>query len=285
MSNIKEIYSKINSVQNTQKITKAMEMVAASKIRKIQERIINSNPYIKTIYRLINNLAFSNLEYKNSYFIERDIKNIGYLIISTERGLCGNLNINLFKKILTEIKIWKNKGAKIHLALIGSKAVLFFNSFNIIASIIKIGDNPSISNIIKLTKIILEEYNKKRLDKIYIITNRFINSITQVPTIIQLLPIINKDHIILKNKFRDYLYETDLKTLLNTLLYNYIKSQIYHNIIENLVSEQAARIIAMKSASDNSGNLIKELQLIYNKTRQANITQELVEIVSGVTVV
>ncbi|MGP1870994.1 MAG: F0F1 ATP synthase subunit gamma [Arsenophonus sp.] len=279
----KDIYLKINSLQNIQKITKSMEMVSISKMRKTQERMVASHPYIKSMRNIINHITSGNLEYKHSYLKQRDAKRVGYLIISTDRGLCGGLNINLFKQLLIEIKIWTDKNVKIDLALIGSKAILFFNSIggNIIAQISGIGDNPSISNIIGPVKIMLKAYNEERLDKLYLVTNKFINTMMQIPTITQLLPLSLDDKKIFKKKSWDYLYEPDPKIVLDTILNRYIESQVYHSVVENLASEQAARMIAMKTATDNSSCLIKELKLVYNKARQDNITQELAEIISG----
>ncbi|MGP1953456.1 MAG: ATP synthase F1 subunit gamma, partial [Arsenophonus sp. NC-QC1-MAG3] len=204
-------------------------------------------------------------------------------IISTDRGLCGGLNINLFKKLLIEMKSWTDKGVQIDLALIGSKSVSFFNSVggNIVAQVTGMEDNPSLSNLIGPVKIMLEAYDKGRLDKLLVVTNKFINTIIQVPITIQLVPLPAIDDETLEKKSWDYLYEPDPKILLDILLRRYIESQVYQNVVENLASEQAARIIAMKSATDNGGNLIKELQLAYNKARQASITQEVTEIVSG----
>ncbi|MFP3036715.1 MAG: F0F1 ATP synthase subunit gamma [Arsenophonus sp. ER-LPS3-MAG3] len=279
----KDIYLKINSLQNIQKITKSMEMVSISKMRKTQERMVASHPYIKSMSNIINHITSGNLEYKHSYLKQRDAKRVGYLIISTDRGLCGSLNINLFKQLLIEIKIWTDKNVKIDLALIGSKAILFFNSIggNIIAQISGIGDNPSISNIIGPVKIMLKAYNEERLDKLYLVTNKFINTMMQIPTITQLLPLSLDDKKIFKKKSWDYLYEPDPKIVLDTILNRYIESQVYQSVVENLASEQAARMIAMKTATDNSSCLIKELKLVYNKARQDNITQELAEIISG----
>ncbi|MGP1939563.1 MAG: F0F1 ATP synthase subunit gamma [Arsenophonus sp. ET-DL9-MAG3] len=287
MAHGKDIYSKIHSIQNIQKITKAMEMVAKSKMRKTQERMAASRPYAETICNVINNLTLGNLEYKHPYLKGRDIKRIGYLIVSTDRGLCGSLNVNLFKYFLIEMKIWTDKGIQIDLALIGSKAISFFNSIgsNIITQVSEIKDNFSLSNIIELVKIMLEAYDKKYLDKLYVVTNKFVNTMVQLPTITQLLPIPSNDNKILKKKSWDYLYEPDSKTLLDMLLRRYIESQVYQSVVENLASEQAARMIAMKAATDNGGNLIKELQLIYNKVRQDSVTQELTEIISGTIII
>lgn len=284
MAGIKEIRSKIGSVKNMQKITKAMEMVAASKMRKIQELMSAGRPYIKSMRKIISHLTLGNLEYKHPYFEKRDVKRVAYLVLSTDRGLCGSLNINLFKMLLTEMKIYTDKDIQIDLALVGSKAVSFFNSVgvNIIAKVTGIGDDPSLSNLIEYIEIILKLYDEECLDRLYLVNNKFVNTVTQVPTITQLLPLSIDNNEILKKKFWDYLYEPDPSILLDILLRRYIESQIYQSVVENLASEQASRMVAMKTATDNGSSLIKELQLAYNKARQTSITQELIEIVSGV---
>lgn len=287
MAGAKEIRTKIASVQNTQKITKAMEMVAASKMRKTQERMAASRPYADTIREVIGHLALGNLEYRHPYLEEREIKRVGYLVISTDRGLAGGLNINLFKKLLIEMKDWNDKGVEVDLALIGSKAVAFFNSVgaNIVTQVTGMGDNPTLSDLIGLVKVMLQAFDEGRLDKIYIVNNKFINTMSQMPQIVHLLPLPASDDDELKNKPWDYLYEPDPKSLLDILLRRYIESQVYQGVVDNLASEQAARMVAMKSATDNGGELIKELQLVYNKARQTSITQELTEIVSGASAI
>ncbi|HGM5491350.1 TPA: F0F1 ATP synthase subunit gamma [Serratia fonticola] len=287
MAGAKEIRSKIGSVQNTQKITKAMEMVAASKMRKSQERMAASRPYAETMREVIGHLALGNLEYKHPYLDERDVKRVGYLVVSTDRGLCGGLNINLFKKLLAEMKRWSEKGVEADLALIGSKAASFFGSVggNVVAQVTGMGDNPSLSDLIGPVKVMLQAYDEGRLDKLYIVSNKFVNTMSQEPQLLQLLPLPPSDDSELKKKSWDYLYEPDPKVLLDTLLRRYVESQVYQGVVENLASEQAARMVAMKAATDNGGSLIKELQLVYNKARQASITQELTEIVSGASAV
>jgi F-type H+-transporting ATPase subunit gamma len=287
MAGAKEIRTKIASVQNTQKITKAMEMVAASKMRKTQDRMASSRPYAETIREVIGHLALGNLEYRHPYLEERDVKRVGYLVISTDRGLCGGLNINLFKKLLNEMKEFNDKGVDVDLALIGSKAVAFFNSIgaNIVTQVTGMGDNPTLSDLIGPVKVMLQAFDEGRLDKIYIVNNKFINTMSQTPQILQLLPLPASDNSELKSKSWDYLYEPDPKSLLDILLRRYIESQVYQGVVENLASEQAARMVAMKAATDNGGSLIKELQLVYNKARQTSITQELTEIVSGASAV
>ncbi len=287
MAGAKEIRSKIASVQNTQKITKAMEMVAASKMRKTQERMAASRPYAETMRSVIGHLALGNLEYKHPYLEEREVKRVGYLVVSTDRGLCRGLNINLFKKLLADMKEWSDKGVEVDLALVGSKAVSFFASVggNVVGQVTGMGDDPQLSDLIGPVNIMLQAYDEGRLDKLYVVANKFINTMAQEPKILQVLPLPPGDDEELKEKSWDYLYEPDPKTLLDTLLRRYIESQVYQSVVENLASEQAARMVAMKAATDNGGNLIKELQLVYNKARQASITQELTEIVSGAAAV
>jgi len=288
MAGAKEIRSKIGSVQNTQKITKAMEMVAASKMRKSQERMAASRPYADTMRKVIGHIALGNLEYKHPYLEERDVKRVGYLVVSTDRGLCGGLNINLFKKLLADMKAWSDKGVESDLAIIGSKGLSFFSSVggNVVAQVTGMGDKPSVSELIGPVKVMLQAYDEGRLDKLFIVSNKFVNTMSQSPQITQLLPLPPaEDEGDLKKKTWDYLYEPDPKGLLDTLLRRYVESQVYQGVVENLASEQAARMVAMKAATDNGGNLIKELQLVYNKARQASITQELTEIVSGASAV
>ncbi len=288
MAGAKEIRTKIGSVKNTQKITKAMEMVAASKMRKTQERMAASRPYAETMRKVIGHIALGNLEYKHPYLEERDVKRVGYLVVSTDRGLCGGLNTNLFKKLLADMKAWADKGVESDLAIIGSKGLSFFSSVggNVVAQVNGMGDNPSLSELIGPVKVMLQAYDEGRLDKLFIVSNKFINTMSQSPQITQLLPLPPaEDEGDLKKKTWDYLYEPDPKGLLDTLLRRYVESQVYQGVVENLASEQAARMVAMKAATDNGGNLIKELQLVYNKARQASITQELTEIVSGASAV
>ncbi|QWA11208.1 MULTISPECIES: F0F1 ATP synthase subunit gamma [Sodalis] len=288
MANAKEIRTKIASVQNTQKITKAMEMVSASKMRKSQDRMAASRPYAETMRNVIGHLALGNLEYKHPYLEERKVKRVGYLVVSTDRGLAGGLNINLFKKVLTDMKGWSEKGVESELAVIGSKGVSFFNAIGskVVAQVTGMGDNPTLSELIGPVKVMLQAYDEGRLDKLYIVSNKFINTMSQVPQLLQVLPLPPaEDDENLKKKTWDYLYEPDPKSLLDTLLRRYVESQVYQGVVENLASEQAARMVAMKAATDNGSSLIKELQLVYNKARQFSITQEITEIVSGAAAV
>ncbi|MBX4181099.1 F0F1 ATP synthase subunit gamma [Sodalis sp. CWE] len=278
-----EIRKKTIGLLHTQKITKAMEKVAVSKMRKSQERMEAVRPYAEKIQTITEHFISRNLNYKHLYLEKRNVKHVGYLVIGTDRGLVGSLNISLFKNVLIHMKEWDQKGAKSELALIGSKAVSFFNSIGYKSMIqtIGIGDVPVLSKLIRPIKIILKAYEEVKLDRIYIANNAFIGAMSQKPQILQILPISSLKQRSSRIRPWDYLYEPDPKILLDFLLKRYVKSQIYQGIIENLVSEQAARMVAMKLATDNSSNLIQELQLIYNRARQSSITQELAEIVSG----
>ncbi|MBK4775848.1 F0F1 ATP synthase subunit gamma [Candidatus Pantoea edessiphila] len=289
MASIKQIRNKIESIKNTQKITKAMEMVAASKMRKTQERVLASRPYHDLIIQVINHITLGNLEYKHNYLIEREVKKVGYLLISTDRGLCSGLNINLFKKLLNHIKCFQEKNIEAVLAVLGSKGISFFNSIssdiNVIAQISGIDDDFDFSELIGLVKVMLNAYDNENIDKLYIVSNQFQSTMIQSPKINQIIPLLPIKNENNTKSTWDYLYEPDSKTLLNNLLYRYIESQFYQAVLENLASEQAARMVAMKAATDNCCSLINELNLLYNKVRQASITQELIEIVSGASAV
>ena len=282
MAGAKEIRSKIGSVKNTQKITSAMEMVAASKMRRAQERMDHSRPYAETIRNVIGNVAQGNLEYKHPYMDDREVKRVGFIIISTDRGLCGGLNTNLFKQALINMKAWSDQGADIDLGLIGSKAVGFFKRYGgkVIASKSGLGDNPSLSELIGSVTVMLEAYNTGKIDRLYLVYNKFQNTMIQTPTIDQLLPLPAAEETVATHSW-DYIYEPDPKSLLDKLLVRFVEAQVYQGVVENLASEQAARMVAMKAATDNAGDMIDELQLVYNKARQAAITQELSEIVAG----
>lgn len=288
MSGAKEVRTKISSVKNTQKITKAMEMVAASKMRKTQERMAAGRPYDDAIRKVIGHIALGNLEYRHPYLESREVKRVGYFVVSTDRGLCGGLNTNLFKKLLLEMKNWADKGVQTELAVIGSKGLSFFKSVGcpIVAHAVGMKDTPSISNLIGSVKVLLQAYDEGRIDRLYIAGNKFENTMSQAPNILQVLPLPPAEHEEkMEKEIWDYLYEPDPKVLLDTLLHRYIESQLFQCVLENLASEQAARMVAMKAATDNAGDLIKDLQLVYNKARQAGITQELTEIVSGASAV
>lgn len=285
MAGAKEIRSKIASVQSTQKITKAMEMVAASKMRKTQERMSASRPYSDAIRRVICHVSQANSEYKHPFLVERDIKKVGILVVSTDRGLCGGLNINEFKLVLNEIKQWKEKKVDVSLGLIGAKSIGFFQSLGLGIEVQQsgLGDTPSAEELLGIANQLFDAYRNNQLDAVYIVYNKFINTMSQRPSVDKLLPASD----LLENTTQetkpiwDYIYEPDAKVLLDALLGRYLESQVYQAVVENLASEQAARMVAMKAATDNAGNLIQDLQLVYNKARQTSITNELNEIVAG----
>ena len=288
MASAKEIRNKIGSVQNTQKITKAMEMVAASKMRKTQEAMESSRPYAQTMRKVIGHLALGSLEYKHPYLEEREAKRVGYIIVSTDRGLCGGLNINLFKQAINNVQTWTEKGAEVDLALIGAKATAFFNNYggNVTAQVSGLGDSPTVDELIGTVGVMLKKYDEGQLDRLYLVYNKFVNTMVQEPVIDQLLPLPkSEDEEMQRSHSWDYIYEPEPKPLLDALLVRYVESQVYQGVVENLASEQAARMVAMKAATDNAGDLIDDLQLVYNKARQAAITQELSEIVSGASAV
>lgn len=287
MAGAKEIKGKISSVQNTQKITKAMEMVAASKMRRTQDQMESSRPYANAMRKVIGHIALGKLEYKHPYAIEREAKRVGYIVVSTDRGLCGGLNINMFKNAVNDMQTWREKGVEIDLALIGTKASAFFNSYggNVKAQNTGLGDKPTVEELIGTVKVMLEAYDEGRLDRIYVVYNKFVNTMIQEPTIDQLLPLPKADDPEIAKRSWDYLYEPNAEEILEGLLVRYIESQVYQGVVENLACEQAARMVAMKAATDNAGNLIDDLQLVYNKERQSAITQELSEISAGAAAV
>lgn len=281
----KEIRTQITSVKNTQKITKAMEMVAGSKMRKAQERMAASKPYAKRIRQVISHLANAHPEYKHPFLETRETRRVGYIIVSTDRGLCGGLNTNLFKTALTAMTQWEENNVEIDLCLIGSKAEAFFKRMgNIVSSINHLGDKPHLDELIGAIKVMLDGYTEGKLDQLYLVENEFVNSMTQEAHISQLIPVQPAEDEELKH-YWDYLYEPDSKEVLDGLLTRYIESQVYQAVVENIACEMSARMVAMKAATDNAGDMINELQLIYNKARQGAITQELSEIVSGAAAV
>ncbi len=286
MSGAKEIRGKIASIKNTQKITKAMEMVAASKMRKAQDRMQETRPYAQKIQNVISHLAHAHPEYKHPFLLERETKRIGLIVISTDRGLCGGLNINLFKKAVLAMKEWDAAGYEIDLTLIGTKSNAFFKRIggNIVSSTSNLGDAPSIIELIGTVKIMLDAYEEGTIDRLYLAHNTFVNTMTQEPELNQLLPVVGAEDEELKAHW-DYIYEPDSPPVMDALMIRYIESLVYQGVVENLACEMAARMVAMKAATDNAGNLIDELQLVYNKARQAAITQEISEIVSGAAAV
>ena len=288
MAGEKEIRSKIASVKNMQKITSAMEKVAASKIRKAQKQMEASRPYAERIRRVVGHLAHANPDYKHPYLTEREVKRVGYIVISTDRGLCGGLNSNLFKSVIGEIAERRDQNVEVDLALVGAKAVAFFRRIggSVVGTATHLGDKPSVNELIGSIKIMLDAYSEGKIDRLYLVHNKFVNSMTQSPRVSQLLPAsgIGKDDDDLQ-KHWDYIYEPDAGELLDDVLMRYIESQVYRGAVENFACEMAAKMMAMKSATDNAGDIIDELQLKYNRVRQASITQEISEIVGGAAAV
>lgn len=282
----KEIRTQITSIKSTQKITSAMEMVAASKMRKAQERMSLGKPYAQRIRAVVGHIANAAPEYQHLYMQEREVKRVGFILVSTDRGLCGGLNINMFKGALKSMKMWADQGVAIDICIIGAKAQSFFKSYggNIVASVRDIGEDPSLSRLIGSVKTMLTAYAEAKIDRLYLVGNEFVNTMTQNPYVTQLLPLQAEQTEKLSHTW-DYLYEPDAKALLDGLLTRYIESQVYQAVVENGACEQAARMLAMKNATDNAGDIIKDLQLVYNKARQSAITQELSEIVSGAAAV
>ena len=278
----KEIRTKISSIQSTQKITSAMEMVAASKMRRAQDRMEVGKPYARRMRSVVGHLANASTEYRHMFMQEREVKRVGYILISTDRGLCGGLNINLFKATVASMKKWDEKGAGIDLCLVGAKAAAFFGSYggNVVAATRDIGEEPALADLIGSVKIMLDAFSEGRIDKLFLVSNEFVNTMTQNPTVEQLLPLVAEDNRDMAHHW-DYIYEPDARDLLEGLLTRYIESLVYQAAVENGACEQASRMLAMKNATENAGELIEDLQLIYNKARQAAITQELSEIVGG----
>jgi F-type H+-transporting ATPase subunit gamma len=287
MAGAKEVRGKIASIKNTRKITKALEMVAASKMRKAQDRMRAARPYAEKVRKLIGHLRQVNLDYKHPFTLERPVTSVGIVVISTDRGLCGSLNLNLFKATLVAIREAQARGNKVYLCVIGSKALQFFrrlSGIEIAASVTHLGDRPHISDLIGTTKVMLDFYRDTKVDQLLLAHNVFVNTMTQKGIVSQLLPIQTVDKDELQERW-DYIYEPDSMAILDGILMRYIEAQVFQGAVENVACEMAARMVAMKSATDNAGDLIDELQLIYNKARQAAITKELSEIVGGAAAV
>jgi len=287
MAGAKEVRGKIASIKNTRKITKALEMVAASKMRKAQDRMRAARPYAEKVRKIIGHLRQVNLDYKHPFTLERPVTSVGIVLISTDRGLCGSLNLNLFKATLVAIREAQARGNKVYLCVIGSKALQFFrrlSGIEIAASVTHLGDRPHISDLIGTTKVMLDFYRDTKVDQLLLAHNVFVNTMTQKGIVSQLLPIQTVDKDELQERW-DYIYEPDSMAILDGILMRYIEAQIFQGAVENVACEMAARMVAMKSATDNAGDLIDELQLIYNKARQAAITKELSEIVGGAAAV
>jgi F-type H+-transporting ATPase subunit gamma len=287
MPGTKEIRVKIASVKSTQKITKAMQMVATSKMRRAQDRMRLARPYAAKIRSVIGNLTQANPDYRSPFLQERaEVKSVGVIVISSDRGLCGSLNINIFKNVLTAMRDWQTKGASVSMCLIGSKAAAFFRRLPnpILANTQGLGDAPHIKDLIGTVKVMLDAYRDGKIDRLLLVHSSFVNTMTQKPEVVQLLPVEPIAGADLQEHW-DYIYEPGAAEILDGLLMRYIEAQVYRGAVENVASEMAERMVAMKSASDNAGKLIGELQLIYNKARQAAITKELAEIVGGAAAV
>ncbi len=290
MASLKEIRAKVSSIKSTQKITRAMQMVAASKMRRAQERMEVGRPYSDSMKRVVSHLVESSSDYKHPYMTSRPIKKVGFVVVTSDRGLAGGLNINLFKKLLQKVKDYQGQSVDAEFAVIGSKGVSFFKSYGgkVTAVETGYGDKPTFEQISSPVKLMLEDYNNNKLDKIYLVYNQFVNAMTQTPTVNQLVPLPegSLDDNISQSKYSwDYIYEPDAISLINGLMDRYIESIVYQAVLENIASEQSARMVAMKAATDNAGDLINDLQLVYNKLRQAAITREISEIVGGAAAV
>lgn len=286
MAAAKEIRTKIASVKNTQKITKAMEMVAASKMRKAQERMSAARPYADKMRNVVAHIANAHAEYRHPFLIERETNRIGLILVTSDRGLCGGLNGNLFRQALRQFQVWEGEGKELELCVIGNKGLGFFSRIGgkIVGQASQLGDAPKLEDLIGTIKIMLDAYTEERVDRVYLVFNEFVNRMTQAPKFEQLLPLVPEDADDLRHHW-DYIYEPEAAEVMDQLLSRYIESLAYQGVVENIACEQAARMVAMKSASDNAGKLIDELQLVYNKARQAAITQELSEIVAGAAAV
>lgn len=287
MAGGREIKTKIKSVQNTRKVTRALEMVSASKIRKAQERMRSSRPYARAMRQIIGHLAQANTEFQHPYLVERsEIKRVGYVIISSDRGLAGGLNNNLFRKLLVEIRQWQEKGVAVDVVTIGQKAAVFFRRLkvNMLASVAHLGDQPEVEQLVGVVQVMLEAYDAGKIDKVFLVYNNFVNTMTQRAAFDQLVPLPASDTDVPAHDW-DYIYEPDAETVLSHVLTRYVESLVYQAVMENVASEHAARMVAMKSASDNATKLIDTLNLVYNKARQAAITQEISEIVGGAAAV
>ena len=291
MASLKEIRAKVASIKSTQKITRAMQMVAASKMRRAQERMQLGRPYADSMRRVVSHLVKASPDYKHPYLVSRAVNRVGYIVVSSDRGLAGGLNINLFKKLMQHVKQQKSQSVETRFAVIGQKGVSFFKTFGgtVIAAEAHYGDNPSFVQLSVPVQVMLDAYNRGEIDEIYMVYNEFVNAMTQNPSVQRLLPIAAEplvDETMENREYSwDYIYEPTTKELLDGLMGRYVESIVYQGVVENIASEQSARMVAMKAATDNAGNLINELQLVYNKLRQAAITREISEIVGGAAAV
>lgn len=287
MAGGREIKTKIKSVQNTRKVTRALEMVSASKIRKAQERMKASRPYARAMKQLIGHLAQANTDYRHPYLVQRaDVKRVGYIVVSSDRGLAGGLNNNMFRKMLVEFRALQERGIEVDVVTIGQKASVFFRRIKVgmLASVTHLGDAPKLEQLIGVIKVMLDAYTDGKVDKVFLAYNDFVNTMTQQATFDQLLPLPPAETQMARHEW-DYIYEPDAESVLEHVLTRYIESLVYQAVMENVASEHAARMVAMKAASDNASKLIDTLNLVYNKARQAAITQEISEIVGGAAAV
>lgn len=282
----KEIRTKINSVKNTQKITKAMEMVAASKLRKTQDRMAASRPYADRIRAVIGHLNEANPDYRHPFLEHREVKRVGYIVVTTDRGLCGSLNVNLYRALLNSVRSWQDKGVEVDLGIVGAKGIAFLRrlNVNIVATASHLGDNPKVVDLVGTIAAMTGAYEAGNIDRLFLVHNVFENTMTQTPDVSTLLPVAAEDSADLQTHW-DYLYEPDAADVLDSVVDRYIESQVYRAVVENVACEMASKMVAMKAATDNAGKFIDQLQLIYNKARQAAITQEISEIVGGAAAV
>lgn len=291
MASLKEIRAKVTSIKSTQKITRAMQMVAASKMRRAQERMEVGRPYSENMRRVVSHLVNASSDYKHPYMTSRQVNRVGYILVTSDRGLAGGLNINLFKQLMHHVQEFQDQSVQAEFAVIGSKGVSFFKSFGgkVTSAVTDYGDNPTFEQLNAPVQAMLDDYAKGHLDRIYLVYNKFVNAMTQKPMVSQLVPLpadaIDTDSGIRTEINWDYIYEPDAKSLIDGLLGRYIESIVYQAVMENIASEQSARMVAMKAATDNAGDLINDLQLVYNKLRQAAITREISEIVGGAAAV
>jgi F-type H+-transporting ATPase subunit gamma len=282
----KELRTKIGSVENTMKITSAMQMVAASKMRRTQERMREGKPYSDRIRQVIGHLANSNPEHRHIYMRQRDVRRVGYIVVSSDKGLCGGLNVNLFRRLVREMAEWNRQNIEMDLALIGNKAAAFFKSVggNVVAAINEVGERPEVEDLIGGVRVMFDAFEEGRVDRVDVVYNEFVNTMTQSPTIKQLLPLDPSADQDMQHRW-DYIYEPDARQLIEGLVIRFIESQVYQAVVENGACEQAAKMVAMKNATENAEKLVEELTLIYNNARQAAITQEIAEIVGGAAAV
>ncbi len=291
MASLKEIRAKVTSIKSTQKITRAMQMVAASKMRRAQERMEVGRPYAESMRRVVSHLVQASSDYRHPYMESRSVARVGYVVVTSDRGLAGGLNINLFKALMNHVKDFENQSVQAEFAVIGSKGVGFFKNFGgkVTSAVTDYGDNPTFEQVNSPVQAMLDDYSKGNIDRIYVVYNKFVNAMTQKPTVNQLVPLpedaIDTHSAIDTDLSWDYIYEPNVETLIDGLMGRYVESIVYQAIMENIASEQSARMVAMKAATDNAGELINDLQLVYNKLRQAAITREISEIVGGAAAV